>query len=89
MIFVAHSVRHKKLSVLKQDSRIRTLINGENIFYGIHEKLCNENKISVIVNVQISENRTFPFSLFRITKTRIWKFSILGLTDQVIPQRHL
>ena len=31
--------------------------------------------------VQISENGTFPFSFFRITKTRIRKFSILSLTD--------
>jgi len=75
-------VWHKKLCVLKQDSRIRTLINVENFFYGIHDKSCNENKILVIVNVQISENGTFPFSLFRITKTRIRKFSVLSLTDR-------
>ena len=60
---------------------MRTLINGENFFYGIHDKSRNENKIPVIVNVQISENGTFPFSFFRITKTRIRKFSVLSLTD--------
>ena len=27
------------------------------------------------------ENGTFPFSFFRITKTRIQKFSVLSLTD--------
>ena len=44
---------------------MRTLIkNGENIFNGIHEKSRNENKIPVIVNVQISKNGTFPFSHF-------------------------
>ena len=61
---------------------MRTLINGENLFNGIHEKSRNENKIPVIVNVQISENGTFPFSLFRIPKTRIRKFSVLSLTHQ-------
>jgi len=60
---------------------MRTLINGKNIFNGIHEKSRNENKIPVIVNVHISENGTYPFSLFRIPKTRIQKFSILSLTD--------
>ena len=64
---------------------MRTLINGENFFYGIHEKSCNENKIPIIVNVQISENGTFPFSFFRITKTRIRKFSVLCLTDPFSP----
>jgi len=64
-------------------SRMRTLINGKNIFNGIHEKSRNENKIPIIVNVQISENGTFPFSLFRIPKTRIRKFSVLSLTDRV------
>ena len=60
-------------------SRIRALINGLIFFYGIHEKMHNENKISVFVNVQISENGSFPFSFFRIPKTRIQKISILSL----------
>ena len=67
-----------KISVPHFFSRIRTLINGS--FYGIHEKSCNKNKTSVIVNAQISENGTFPFSIFRIPQTRIQKFPIVSLT---------
>ena len=33
-------------------------------------------------NTYYHENGTFPFSFFRITKTRIRKFSVLSLTDR-------
>ena len=82
MIFVVHSCKTQKFVCSQTNSRIRTLINGENFFYGIHDKSHNKNKIPVIVNVQIRENGTFPLSFVRITKIRIRKFSVLSLTEQ-------
>ena len=76
LVFVISKSENRKFPFPpKKNTRMRTLINGENIFNGIHEKSRNEN---IIVNVQILENGTFPFSLFRIPKTRIQKFSILS-----------